>query len=374
MTPAQGNWMLVVGQDQLIPKALYGTQELERLGVSTHFLTLDRSGFTRQTIDRYGVHATIAPRNELKHWLSFARLLRRLRPRHVELFFGVRPWTVIAYVVMCRGFKVPIVCWCRGSEILRNPDVAYHRRLNPLRRLARRVAFQAASVILLRELYMERVIRRHRLAPAGRLRLCPNSVPIPPEPPARREPLVLFLNRPLRNRNPLLFVDAAAIVHARRPEASFEIVGATTGFKRYRASDDAEPLLRLRVRELGLEDVVQIIPFTTHTAGYLERAAVFVLPADIVFCNHSLLEAMAMGVVPIVANVEGADRIVEHGVSGFIVEKDATQLASRILELLQDDALRQRMGAAAREKIRGDFNSATTARNLLQLYQRQVWR
>jgi glycosyltransferase involved in cell wall biosynthesis len=135
-----------------------------------------------------------------------------------------------------------------------------------------------------------------------------------------------------------------------------------------------EKELRARTRDLGLEQQVRILPFTDQPDQYFKRAAIFVLPADIVFCNNSLLEAMAMGVVPIVANVEGADLIVENDVSGYVVERDSVQIAEKIIALLRNDELRRKMAQAAREVIKTRFNSEHTAQALLQFYRNEVWR
>jgi glycosyltransferase involved in cell wall biosynthesis len=65
-----------------------------------------------------------------------------------------------------------------------------------------------------------------------------------------------------------------------------------------------------------------------------------------------LLEAMQTG-LPIVATRGGArDEIVTDGVNGLLVnEQDPGDLAEKLIRLIDDSALRQRMSAANHEKF-----------------------
>ena len=81
------------------------------------------------------------------------------------------------------------------------------------------------------------------------------------------------------------------------------------------------------------------------------RADLFVLPtlADAFGLVH--LEAMACG-VPVITTPH-CGSVVRDGTEGFIVPiREATALADRLQQLLEDRALRRRMGAAARQRAR----------------------
>jgi glycosyltransferase involved in cell wall biosynthesis len=93
------------------------------------------------------------------------------------------------------------------------------------------------------------------------------------------------------------------------------------------------------------------------------RADIFVLPtlADSFGLVH--LEAMACGVPVITTPHCGA--VVRDGLEGFIVPiRDAVALADRLQQLLEDRQLRQRMGAAARQRAR-DYTWARYGERLL---------
>ena len=363
------DWVLVLGQDQITAKAVYYAKELETFGVRTQFLTNDRSGFSRDNTVRFGIDAAFVPKGLLRHWLLFWKLLRQRRPRHIEIFPGAKPWHLAVYVSTAALLRIPILTWCRGNELL-NWD-----RHHPVRRWVNRFTFRRSRVILLRELYMQQIVERNHLAPPSKLLLCHNSISLPEDPGEyEREPLVIFLNSFKKWRNPGLLVEAARIVADRVPGARFELVGATSSFANYQpAPDDVERQIRTRIEELGLGEIVKVLPFTNDAMSWFRRAAIFVLPADIVFCNFALLEAMAMRLVPIVADVEGADLIVEHGVSGFVVPRTPEAIAERIIEVLSDPQRAATLGANARRQVAERYNSNVTAANLYALYQRRLW-
>jgi len=79
------------------------------------------------------------------------------------------------------------------------------------------------------------------------------------------------------------------------------------------------------------------------------RADVFVLPSLAEGMALAALEAMACG-IPVVTTA-AAGSPVRQGIEGFLVpERDPQALADRVQQLLDDRALRSRLGAAARQR------------------------
>lgn len=97
-----------------------------------------------------------------------------------------------------------------------------------------------------------------------------------------------------------------------------------------------------------------------------KRAAIAVVPSvwDEPF-GIVAVEAMAMGKPVIVSDVGGLAGIVVDGETGFVVPPgDADALAARIAALLDDPALRARMGAAGRKRAAENYTwSAIVARH-----------
>lgn len=363
------NWVLVLGQDQLTPKAFYYANELKKENVKTYFLSRDTSGVSRENIEKFDLNADIIPKSLFKHWKIYCGLLKKYKPKHIELFLGVKPWSLVFYLFMAKVHRIPILIWCRGNEILK------WTKHHPIRRVVNRLAFKCSKVVLLRELYMESIIKEHKIVDRKKLRFCHNAVPVPEMEISKRKPIVLFLNTLKAWRNPLLIVEAANKVLKKYPEAEFKFVGGTAHLDSYNPMpNEIEFQVNETIEKYGIGDRVKVLPFTNDSSKYFHESKIFLLPADIVFCNNSLIESMAHGVVPIVADVQGSDKIVEDGVSGYIVEKDADIMAEKIMGLIEDDELADKMAKAARARIIERFNSKSTAKNLMGLYIEELWK
>ncbi|MBI2385609.1 MAG: glycosyltransferase [Elusimicrobia bacterium] len=82
---------------------------------------------------------------------------------------------------------------------------------------------------------------------------------------------------------------------------------------------------------------------------------------------NAVLEAMAAG-LPVVASDNAGNRdAVEDGVTGFIV-KSEMELLERCQQLIDDKALRLKLGAAGRERVRGGFSRDRMIAELSRLY------
>jgi glycosyltransferase involved in cell wall biosynthesis len=67
------------------------------------------------------------------------------------------------------------------------------------------------------------------------------------------------------------------------------------------------------------------------------------------------LEAMSCGTPVVAVRDGGVAETVLDGVTGWLTERDPAAFAARIEVLLEDDALRARMGAAAGEYVRAEW-------------------
>lgn len=84
---------------------------------------------------------------------------------------------------------------------------------------------------------------------------------------------------------------------------------------------------------------------------------------------RSLIEAMAYGVAPVVTDCGGSPELVVDGESGLVVPVRSTAaLVSAISRLYRDEALRARLGQAAKARIRDRFRIEDTIAQTLALY------
>jgi glycosyltransferase involved in cell wall biosynthesis len=85
----------------------------------------------------------------------------------------------------------------------------------------------------------------------------------------------------------------------------------------------------------------------------------------------SLIEAAAAGLPTISTRVGGAAKVVLDGVSGILVDRDSGRvLADAVKSLVADEAVRERMGSAARAHALATFSLDRLLNDLDALYQR----
>jgi len=83
----------------------------------------------------------------------------------------------------------------------------------------------------------------------------------------------------------------------------------------------------------------------------LNRSAVFVLPSQYEGHPKALLEAMACGAPVIGTRVPGIQELLVHRQTGYLCGPSAAELRAALRDVLEDAALRGRMGVAARDYV-----------------------
>ncbi len=166
-----------------------------------------------------------------------------------------------------------------------------------------------------------------------------------------------------------VLVRAAALLKQRGRKLKVLIVGTPfTGNESH-----LEQLQNLAL-ELGVSgDVVFIGELADTRIAYAAMDTLTLTSAQPEPFGGVVMEAMCMGLPVVATNIGGSlDQVVE-GETGFLVPPaDAAALAVAIEKLMLDAALRDKMGAAAIERIRKNFSLAEMAAKLEQLFDEAV--
>ncbi len=86
---------------------------------------------------------------------------------------------------------------------------------------------------------------------------------------------------------------------------------------------------------------------------------------------RAAMEAAAMGLPIVATNIRGCRQVVDDGVTGLLVPvRDAHALAGAIQTLAADADRRQRLGDAARDKARREFDQQRCIEITLETYRR----
>ena len=82
-----------------------------------------------------------------------------------------------------------------------------------------------------------------------------------------------------------------------------------------------------------------------------------------------VLEAMACGLPVVISQGFSAAEVVDHGKTGYLAEiNNVSDWVDKLTLLIKDEALRRRLGHAARAKQLRQFSWAKAARQHLRLF------
>lgn len=118
---------------------------------------------------------------------------------------------------------------------------------------------------------------------------------------------------------------------------------------------DQEDCLKKLVRKLKLKKNVIFKKPSYQVFQNLSLAKIFVLTSDYEGHPMILLEAMAVGLVPVVLNYPGVNEYLKNKRDGFI-ESDLSKMSLRILSLLNDDFLLNNMSLKAQKIVFSYYN------------------
>jgi glycogen(starch) synthase len=155
-------------------------------------------------------------------------------------------------------------------------------------------------------------------------------------------PLVLFLGRITYQKGPEYFVEAAAKVLDKVPNARFVMAG----------NGDMLPLMEKRVAELGIASSFEFPGFVRgrEVEALFSTADVYVMPSVSEPFGIAALEAMSCETPVILSRQSGASEILKHALK--VDFWDVQRLAAQIVSVLEYPELRKNIVEMAREEVR----------------------
>ncbi|MEQ1529086.1 MAG: glycosyltransferase [Methylococcales bacterium] len=181
-------------------------------------------------------------------------------------------------------------------------------------------------------------------------------------------PVILSVGRLVEKKGFDFLVRSCSILRDRGVKFQCRIVGG---------SDKYAETIKQLITELHLENVVSLPGAVTQEElrAIYQQGALFALPCLVVDNGdrdgipNVLVEAMAMEMPVISTDISGIPELITDQVNGLLVpEKDALAMADAIESLLNDSALRLRLGKAARQTVCREFNSRHTTVALKNLF------
>lgn len=157
------------------------------------------------------------------------------------------------------------------------------------------------------------------------------------------------------------FIDAAALVVREQPDARFVIVGE---------GELREPLER-QIKEKHLERHIFLAGFRADVLELTKGFDIFATTSIHEGMCIALLDAMAAGKPAVATRAGGVPEVLVDGETGMLVEpRDHEAMAAALVRLLENEALRKRMGAAAIARAREHFSAERMVQETIALYER----
>ncbi len=144
--------------------------------------------------------------------------------------------------------------------------------------------------------------------------------------------------------------------------------------------DDRDKIVAL-IDALDLDGLTTLCGTMAHeqVIDYYAQSDLFVLGCQVAANGdrdgipNVMAESMAMNLPVVATHVSGLPEFLEDGVTGLMVEpKDPERLSRAMERLLTDQALRQRVTAAARLRVEKNFNNKKLVRELAHIYETMV--
>jgi glycosyltransferase involved in cell wall biosynthesis len=229
------------------------------------------------------------------------------------------------------------------------------------------------------ELWMVRLLADHVVFPARNMALghpammrrnssvmhyymqprAPRAAPAP-----GKVPLVVMPALMDRRKGFDVFLEVCRRVGAERTDCEFWMVG---GWRSEAERGEAQAFLARN----GLEGRVKDCGVLADMDGVYAQADVVLLTSRRDPLPRVVMEAMCHGLPVVATRVDGIPEMVEDGATGFLAEsEDAQGLAEAVGRLLEDAALRRRMGEAGRERAGRLFSPEAYARASMDVYSR----
>lgn len=318
---------------------------LHSLGLKVHLLSISRSGTTlwREIKVMYEIYSVIKEVNP--HIVEFFTIKPVLYGGIVSKFLAARKKvfyiTGLGYVFIAKGLK--------GTFVKHLVKLLYKIAL--MGKNTQVITENIFDKNLIASLGVVDEKNIHIIKGAG---VDVSSYRVVPE---LKKPLrVVMASRLLKDKGVYEFLEAARHVVSQGYEVEFLLYGDID-------SSNPSSLTEEELSFIENEKVVQVLGHTSDIAEAFDGANIVVLPSYREGFPKVLIEAAAASRAVVTTDVPGCrDAVVPNETALLCRVKDANDLAEKIVQLLDDEALRHRYAQAGRTLAQKDFD----IKNILQ--------
>jgi glycosyltransferase involved in cell wall biosynthesis len=168
-----------------------------------------------------------------------------------------------------------------------------------------------------------------------------------------------------KRKMPEYLLDICPHVLKRSPDTLFIIVCGEFGENDRGRKAELEAM----ASSLGVSDHVIFTGFVSNVSEIIQVFDIGVAVTEKEACSRAILEMMASGKPVVAFQTGGNAELIEHGVTGILVNfGDRKTLASAVVDLVQDEQGRREMGIRARYRAEDHFDVGINAKKTQEIY------
>ena len=292
------------------------------------------------------------PLRELNTILELLRLLTALKPELIHAV-TIKPVLYGGIAARLAGTSSMVAAVSGLGTVFTSSSVVAHIRRWLVIRLYRAALRQERLAVIFQNPDDRDTLLKLGLINTRQVRMIRGSgvqlanFPFLPEPSS--SPVVVMAARLLRDKGVLEFSEAARLLHERGVDVEMRLIGSPDPGNPTSVSEQDHDLW-------AREGFVRLLGYRTDIAEQYAAANIVCLPSYREGLPKSLVEAAACGRAVVTTDVPGCRDAIIPGVTGVLVPvKDAAALADAIQHLINDPALRERMGRAGRQLAEESF-------------------
>lgn len=284
-----------------------------------------------------------AGKNNLKRIISYFKVLNFFKPKNIDCY----DYSIISiiFILIAKLYGINVRFWLIGGELVGDSGNLKKKTylakfIINLKLFLTKLCLYFSDTIYAKELHHTKSIEKISSKLLEKVIVIHNCVPVSKVyVKLKKNKDFLYANAVIEGRH----VDQLLYSFSELINKNISYTSSIYGFNSIsnevyvkRATEYSDKCLDL-YKTLNLSKNVQVHGFIQNIKEIMREYKFFILPGDVILANYALLEAMSLGLVPIVFPGNGYDLIVKDGINGIVAKDFDLTIALKRALLLSDN-------------------------------------